>query len=466
MNKTKIIGTTGPSFNTKKLFKEGILAGLSCFRFNMSHAKHHEVEKYCQYIRELNDELGTNVSTLLDTKGPEIRALTQGKPVDLFIDDLVFIRCKGGSPPSEAKLIDCDYAEINEVVAVGSRVPLNSGFIETEVERVLDNGILCRVSINGRVKNNAHINLPGIKVGLPGLTTKDKEDVALALKLNIDFIAMSFVRKAEDINELKLMISKAKGCQKIISKIEDCEALENIDSIIEVSDGLMVARGDLGVETSFEQLPKIQKKLVLNSQKKGKIVIVATEMLESMINSIRPTRAEVSDVALAVRNKADATMLSGETANGNHPITAIRTMAKIAKIEEEFYTEKNLYKKDYDAFDDRSSLMKAACTLFEEIKGEALIVFSRYGKTARNATWMRLNGKVFVFTDNKELYTQLGLYWGVKSFLFEDEDISKIMLFLRDKKYLKSQDKVVVVSETVLRKEDNRSDSVRFLTIP
>ena len=465
MNKTKIIATTGPSFNTKELFKKGILAGLSCFRFNMSHAKHDEVKEYCLYIKELNTELGTNASTLLDTKGPEIRALTK-KPIDLLIDDLLFIRCKGGEVPQGVKFIDCDYEGINKVVKIGHRVSLNSGLIETKIEKILDNGILCRVSIDGIIGNNKHINLPGIKIGLPGLTDKDKKDIILAIELKIDFIAMSFVRKAKDVEELKNIILKENGCQKIISKIEDCEALENIDSIIDVSDGLMVARGDLGVETSFEQLPKIQRQLVLASQKKGKIVIVATEMLESMISSIRPTRAEVSDVALAVRNKADATMLSGETASGNHPITAIKTMAKITKIEEEFYTEKNLYNKHYQAFNGRSSLMKAACSLFEEIKAEALIVFTRYGKTVRGATWMRLNGKVFAFTDNKELYTQLGLYWGIKSFLFKDENIEHIVLFLRDNNYLNSGDKIVVVSETVLHKKDNRSDSIRFLTIP
>ena len=463
--KTKLIGTIGPSINNKKHIEKCISLNLNTFRINMSHCSKEKLYELCKIIKEKSKN--KSVAILLDTQGPEIRTLVdESNPIELKKNDEIFVKVRDGEISEEIKSFDINYENIVNDIEEGKLILVDSGNIELEVLKKKENGLLCKVLNSGTVTNKRHVNVPGIHIQLPGLTEKDKLDIIEGIKQDVDYIAMSFVRCASDVVELKNLIKKNNGKQKVIAKIEDAQGIKNIDKIINVSDGIMVARGDLGLEIPIEDVPIKQSELIKKARLKGKLVIVATHMLESMIQNPSPTRAEVSDIATAVRDKVDAIMLSGETATGKHPFRCIELMQKVAIRQEQEEKAKEYYDPQISIKDDQVKLMKAACLLYKEINANALVIFTRHGRTAQNASWMRINGNIFCFTDNKKLFNQLSLYWGIQAFFIEKNSniaIIDALNFLKNNSSLKINDKVIIVAETLVN--DQSLQSIQYKVI-
>lgn len=331
MRKTKIICTIGPKTESFDQLEKLALAGMNVVRLNMSHAKHEGAARIIRAIKTLNRKLPDPVAILLDTQGPEIRtgditgelALTTGDEITISVRD-------GGDV--EASSIRIHYDDLVSALKIGDRITVDNGIINLEVLTKNDNGTLgCKIIDGGILKSKRHVNLPGIRVNLPAITNKDRSDIAFGIEQEVDFIALSFVREAEDVRELKALLGKKAGKIKIIGKIEDQSGVANLDEILQEVDGIMVARGDLGVEINLAELPNVQRKIVRRCAEEGKRVIVATHLLESMIENPIPTRAEVTDVANAIYEEVDAVMLSGETTIGKYPIRCVEQLVEIAR---------------------------------------------------------------------------------------------------------------------------------------
>ena len=440
--KTKIIATVGPASNSKEKLKELVLAGADIFRLNFSHGAHEDHLKVVNFVREINEELGTHVCLLQDLQGPKIRMRdVEGGAVDIKSGDELVITTE--KIVGTSKKVSTTYQALVDDVVSGDMILIDDGKIELKVKAVNGREVLTEVVHGGSLKSKKGINLPFSNVSAPSMTKKDIEDLEFGLENDVDWIALSFVRKAADVLDLKKRIN-AKGKEiKIIAKIEKPDAIKNIDEIIEVSDALMVARGDLGVEIVMEEVPMVQKMIVKKCNKACKPVIIATQMMESMIDNLRPTRAETNDIANAVMDGADAVMLSAETAAGKFPVPAVKSMAKTILTVEE---SGEIYDKFYDANPEsptfiNDSVVLTACRLSKQTEAKAIVGMTTSGYTAFRLSCHRPKANIFIFTSNRSLLTTMNLVWGVRGFYYDgmvstDNTFADIEKILKDKGHI------------------------------
>ena len=451
-HKTKIIFTIGPATDSEEVLEKLIHAGVDICRINMAHADHKWSREIIHRVRKVCDKVGRHIAIMMDVKGPEIRTGDVPKAFDLEAGDtieLTYGQGTGSISPEGVYRVDVNYPGFASDINPGDTVLVDSGLIRLSVKKITGTTVRCEVIIPGSMGNRRHINLPGVRVNLPALTEKDQDDVDVGIEQDIEFFALSFVREPKDLEEFHAYLDKHNSEAKIIAKIEDQQAISNLDGIIKASDGLMVARGDLGIECPFEDLPVIQARAVSSCIQGTKPVIVATHMLESMIESPIPTRAEVTDIANAIREQADCVMLSGETTIGKYPVECVETIQRIAKrIEEE---QQQALRKDLILRLPRSKMLRSAAYLAHDLGG-SLVVFTRRGIFAQKLSSLRPNVPIYAFTDNKILFKQLLIMRGVEPFLMDfDHDhettIQRSFERLKDGKWVMDEDPIVVITK-------------------
>jgi len=384
--KTKIIATLGPATDSAEMIAKLLKAGVNVFRLNMSHAPHDWVRRVVKDIRAASAAAGLHAGIMMDTQGPAIRTGDIGVPLDLQPGQKFTLTVRGEKSEEEHS-VDVNYENFVNDISVGDVVLIDNGTIQMKVLAKNGNKVECEVLTEGKLGSRRHINLPGVKVSLPALTSKDIKDVKLGLELGVDFIALSFVREARDLLQLRELFGEGKPHPLVIAKIEDQEAIKNLEAIIQEADGIMVARGDLGIEIPYEELPIVQRRIVKTCLRVGRPVIVATHMLESMIESPMPTRAEVTDVANAIFEQTDAIMLSGETTVGKYPLKCIEVFDRIARRIERSGGAN--YFDHAQLTTPRQKLVKSAVVMANELKAEAILVITRHGHMARHTAWMR-----------------------------------------------------------------------------
>ena len=425
MRKTKIVCTIGPATDDDKILREIMLAGMNVARFNFSHGDYEIHKKRFEQVVRLRDELGLPVATMLDTRGPEIRLgkFVDDKPVEIFDGDTFTLTTE--DIPCTAERASITFKGLPADVSVGTRILINDGVIELKAEKITASDIVCKVISGGTLSNNKGVNVPGVELSMPYLSERDMSDLEFGSKMGYDFIAASFVRSSADINYLK-KFTKSLGWStpRIIAKIENMDGVNNIDEIIEAADGIMVARGDMGVEIPFEKIPAIQKELIEKGYLAGKQVITATQMLESMITNPRPTRAEITDVANAIYDGTSAIMLSGETAAGKHPVEAVRTMALIAETTENAINYiSRLSKYPISTVKNRTNAIShAAVTTAHDIEAKAVITVTKTGFTARNLSKFRPACMIIGCTPNETVLRQMSMSWGVYPVLMDEKE--------------------------------------------
>jgi len=435
--RTKIVATLGPATSQKSVLKDMLEAGVNVFRVNFSHADYEDVKERITMIRELNEEFGYTAAILADLQGPKLRVGKMKEEVVVSPGDQI-IFATGKEFKGTASRVYMNYEQFPRDVQPGERILLDDGKLMFEIVSTnKTNEVLAKVIQGGPLKSKKGVNLPNTKISLPALTEKDIKDAIYACELEVDWIALSFVRNAEDLMELQELIKKHSDHKiPIIAKIEKPEGVANIDKIVAYCDGLMVARGDLGVEIPAQEVPLIQKQLVLIAKKARIPVIIATQMMETMITSLTPTRAEVNDVANSVMDGADAVMLSGETSVGNYPVQVIEKMTQIIKSVE----NSPLIKVPHDPPHVRTNryITKSVCfhaaIMANEIKAKAICTLTNSGYTAFQISAWRPESTILVFTSNHRILSQLSLLWGVKAFFYDKfsstdetiEDINKI----------------------------------------
>jgi pyruvate kinase len=420
--KTKILATIGPASNNYEMIKSLALAGANVFRLNFSHGSHEVHKEVINIIRQVNKEMNCHLGILQDLQGPKIRVgEVENNGVEIKPGDKITIT----SDPvvGTSSLVSTVYKNLPQDVQTGEHILIDDGNLEVVVDDTDGKKVNCTVIHGGILKSRKGINLPNTKVSAPSLTEKDIEDLQFGLEQDVDWIALSFVRSAEDILDLRNRIQAAGKHCKIVAKIEKPEALENIDSIIEATDAIMVARGDLGVEVPMEIVPLWQKKMVEKCKIACKPVIIATQMMESMIQNPRPTRAETNDVANAVLDGADAVMLSAETASGKYPVNAVKAMTSIITyLEENADIYHHLYKIDEDAPTFLgNNLILMASRLSRNVKAKAIVGITSSGFTGFRLASHRPLANIFVFTRNQKLLTQMSLVWGVRAYYYESQ---------------------------------------------
>ncbi|WP_309387568.1 pyruvate kinase [Cerasicoccus frondis] len=422
---TKIVFTLGPASESEERLEELILAGVDICRLNMAHASHEWTRESVRRVRKVCEQVGRHIAIMMDVKGPEIRTgdlpekieLKEGELFDFLVSGTIEDSLEDG-----IRGVTVNYPKFAEDVKEGSTLLVDSGLVRMKILEVRPGDrVRCEVVIGGPMGNRRHINLPGTHISLPALTEKDRGDIALGIEEGIDFFALSFVREADDLDILRRHLAERGSQARIIAKIEDQTAISNLDSIVIASDAVMVARGDLGIECPYEQLPVIQRRAVNKCIEQKKPVIIATHMLESMIEAPLPTRAEVSDIANAVFEKADAIMLSGETTTGNYPAECVRVMDRIARqIEREMRHDPlspNVHLKT-----PKAQMLKASAQLAQDL-GAGIVVYSRRGYLAEVLSALRPSySPIFVFTDEALLFKQMLLLRGVEPFLMEFSD--------------------------------------------
>jgi len=451
IKKTKIVATLGPTSSTRDVIEEMMLNGVNVFRINFSHANYEDVIERIQIIRELNVELGFHVGILADLQGPKLRV---GKMApDTFLEngqEVHFTTEKIDEGTAEA--IYMNYSQFPKDVSKGESILLDDGKLIFEVvETDKKTNVTARVIQGGVLKSKKGVNLPNTNISLPALTKKDVKDAVFAIEQNVDWIALSFVRHKQDVEDLRNLIKEHSEYEiPIISKIEKPEALVNIQEIVKASNGLMVARGDLGVEVPAEEVPLVQKELVRLAKLARIPVIVATQMMESMIDGLTPTRAEVNDVANSVMDGADAVMLSGETSVGKYPVEVIQTMRKIVvSVENSPHIQVPLSapQNKNDRFVTKSVCYHAA-TMANEIEVKAICTLTNSGYTAYQISAWRPKASILVFTSNKRILTQLNLIWGVKGALYEgngstDDTVKEVNQIAKEKGYVVEGDSLI-----------------------
>ena len=415
MRKTKIVCTLGPASDTEEVIEQLMLAGMDAARFNFSHGSHETHLALLTRLRRVRDTLGLPVATILDTKGPEIRVRTFscGK-IDL-VPGATFTLTTDEVDGDETR-VSVTYANLHNELQPGCRILLDDGLIELAVTAIEGTAIRCAVVTGGELSSNKSINIPNVSISLPSLTDKDKEDLKFAVENDFDFIAASFVRRADDVIAIREFLRELGGDDiGIIAKIENREGVDNLDAIVEVSDGIMVARGDLGVEIPAHEVPIVQKRMIKSAIRKGKHVITATQMLDSMIRNPRPTRAEVSDVANAVFDGTSCVMLSGETASGKYPVEALKTMVNIASAAEgDIDYWKRFRNKPVDHTSSiTDAISHTSCLTAMDLNAAAIIAPTRSGYTARMISRFRPGCPVIAMTTEERVRRQLAISWGV-----------------------------------------------------
>ena len=452
VTKTKIIATIGPSTNKYNDLRDLHSAGMNVARINMSHASHADAISIIESIQKLNkiqSDLFGPIGILLDTQGPEIRTGINHSDIDLQTGDVVNLTIRD-DVDVETSSIKINYKGLIRSVDKGSKISIDNGLLNFQVLAKDKENLKCKVLDGGTLGSKRHVNLPGVRVDLPSITKKDRKDITFAIKHNVSFIALSFVRSAKDVVTLRSILKRKKSQIKIIAKIENQEGLDNIHEITQAADMVMVARGDLGIETDLADLPNIQRRIMYASAKWGRRSIVATHLLESMINNPTPTRAEVTDVANAIYEGSDAVMLSGETSIGKYPIQCIKMIKKIAIKTEHFRTLG--YEKFLQDNSDWQNIAKGARDLASRVNADAIVIITRSGQTANvvsNTKPFRM--PIFAFTNNKDTFHQLSLVGGmqprfIKSITNQSRTISRIKSIINSEKKAKKSLKFVLIA--------------------
>ena len=453
MRKTKIICTIGPASEGEDKLKELMLAGMNVARFNFSHGTHEEQKAKFARVLRVSNELGLPVATLLDTKGPEIRLRDfEGGKAMLEAGQTFTLTTEEIMGTSEKAAIS--YKGLKNDVSTGSMILIDDGKIEMRVEKITDTEIQCRVVNGGKVSNHKGINVPGIHLAMDYLSEKDRQDILFGIQEDMDFVAASFVRSADDVLEIRRLLDENGGWNiNIIAKIENGEGVENIDSIIEVSDGIMIARGDMGVEIPCEEVPVIQKMIIKKVYKAGKQVITATQMLDSMMKNPRPTRAETTDVANAIYDGTSAIMLSGETAAGDYPVEALRMMVRIAdRTEQDIDYKKRFFRYEKEEQPDvTDAICHATCTTAHDLNAKAVITVTKSGRSARAISRYRPACPIIGCTMEEKVSRQINLSWGVYPIVIKEEKnvfdlFAHSIVGAKEHGYLESGDTVVITS--------------------
>lgn len=417
MRKTKIICTLGPASDQEEVLLEMIKAGMNVARFNFSHGTHPEQKAKMDMVRAARKKLGKPVAILLDTKGPEIRT-------GLYKDGRIEIKegqnftLTTREVEGDETMVSINYLGLPQDVSVGTKILIDDGLIGFEVQSVTDTDIICKALNDGPLSNRKSVNVPGIKLNMEYISPKDRDDLIFGCREKVDYVAASFARNKQDMIDLRKVLDENGGEKiAIIAKIENMEGVENVDDILDIADGIMVARGDLGVEVDFELLPMIQKSLIKKCIHRGKIVVTATQMLDSMTKNPRPTRAEVSDVANAVFDGTGAIMLSGETGVGKYPVETIRTMAKIAE-----YAEKTMRYHSSGEFEDiqpvgdviTNAIAHAVCATSEDLDAKCIVAFTESGFTANAVSCRKPEKTIVGATPDPVVFHKMSLFWGVQ----------------------------------------------------
>jgi len=450
MRKTKIICTLGPATEKTETLRALLEAGADIFRINMSHAKHEWVRELVPRIRKIAARIPRAAAILLDTQGPAIRTGELKSDLKLKPGDILEFTVRGAK--SEEKYsVDVNYEGLVNDISVGDVVLVDNGVMRLLVLEKKRNRIRCKVLTPGVLGSRRHINLPGVRVNLPPLTQKDLEDVALGVELKVDFVALSFARKQSDLQALRRVLKKAKSTARVVAKIEDQSAVRHIGQMIEAADVVMIARGDLGVECPMEELPIIQRKIVKQCLRIGKPVIVATHMLESMIENPVPTRAEITDVANAVFEQADAIMLSGETSMGRYPVECVKVFDRVARRIER--SGGAGYGQDAILEDARQKTCASAVVLANSLPRAKLVVFTHHGTMAGYVSNLRPeNAPIFAFTSNEVAFRQIVMSWGTHPVMLEfgddpNETIESAIQYLHDHKLSEPGDNLIVLTD-------------------
>ncbi len=450
MRKTKIICTIGPATSSYPMLEKLCAAGMNVARLNMSHGDHDSHRRVIKAIRTLNKKMPYTVPVLLDTQGPEIRTGHLSTNLNLQEGSEISIVVRGAEDVEESS-IQIDYDDIISAVQVGDKITVDNGLINLQVLDKHDRRMHCRVVDGGFLKSKSHVNLPGVRVNLPAITDKDRQDILFGMEQEVDFIALSFVREADDIHQLREVLGNKGRKIKIIAKIEDAEGVKNLAHIVATADGIMVARGDLGVEINFYELPNVQRRIVRTCAQAGKRVIVATHLLESMIENPMPTRAEVTDVANAVYEEVDAVMLSGETTVGKYPLKCLAALDKIARESERYL---GLRFTDRLALDDnKQNIAASAVHLAESMHAKGIVVVTRRGKMANFVTNCHPeHSTIYAFTNDSRTRRQLALNRNVLSYRANfsrdpEKTLGNAFRILLARENFVPGDKVVVISD-------------------
>ena len=470
--RTKIIATIGPASNNYDMMLKLAQEGVDIFRLNFSHGTHEDHAKVIKIIRQLNDEHNLTLTTLQDLQGPKIRTgLIENDSVEIKAGEEITL-IADNNMIGNSKEIGLTYLHLPKDVEPGELILIDDGKLELKVKSTnKKDRIVCDIIYSGVLKSRKGINLPYTKVSIPALTEKDLKDLEFGLKNEVDWIALSFVRHADDVRDLRRRIeAKDKMC-KIISKVEKPEALANIDEIIAESDAVMVARGDLGVEVVMEEVPMHQKNIVKKCNAAAKPVIIATQMMESMIDNPRPTRAETNDVANAVLDGADVVMLSAETAAGKYPVEVIKSMSKtiaIAEKDESVFYHFDNHNKNIETFLN-DKVVTSACTLARSVEAKALIGMTKSGYTAFQLAKHRPKAGIYIFSEDKHVLSQLNLIWGVKCFYYDkftttDGTIEDIKNLLMKKGLVKSGD-ILINTASMPIYEKQRTNMVKLTVV-
>ncbi len=463
MIKTKIICTIGPATESYDMLHKMHSAGMNIARLNMSHGDHASHARIITKIKTINKIVKFPIGILLDTQGPEIRTGNLDSHLDLETGSVISITVRDGMDVEETS-IHINYEDLLKSVKIGDKITVDNGLINLKILEKHDRLMKCEVEDGGVLKSKRHVNLPGIRVNLPAITSKDKEDILFGLSQEVDFIALSFVREADDIRKLKEIIKEKAGKIKIIAKIEDQEGVKNIEEILDESDGIMVARGDLGVEINIEELPNAQRNIVRLCAEKGKRVIVATHLLESMINNPIPTRAEVTDVANAIYEEVDAIMLSGETTIGKYPVRCIEQLVKIARKSEAI--EGLQFSKNLIMDSDKQCLTASAVRLAEELKVKGIMVFTRRGIMADfTSNCHPFSTQIFAFTNVGQTRRILALNRSVFPYKVAfstdpEKTLKNAFNILKEKEGFHVGEKVVVISDVLAG--EGKTDAVQI----
>jgi pyruvate kinase len=447
---TKIICTVGPACDTTQVLKKMAEAGMNIARLNFSHGDHESHLMALRRIKSLNQKLNHTVSTLVDLQGPEIRTGELEHALDLKVGETFSLSIRPVTDPEE-RSVHVDYQSLVSDMKKGDKVTVDNGLINLEVLEVNENRLLCRVIDGGKLGSRKHINLPGIRVNLPSITEKDRRDIQFAIKHEVDFIALSFVRSQTDVLEARKIVEDGGANIKLIAKIENQEGVDNFAEILAAADGVMVARGDLGVEVDFRELPVIQRRIVRDCSRVGKPVIVATHLLESMRDAPMPTRAEVTDVANAVYEQADAIMLSGETASGRYPVRCVEVMDGIAKrIEQERGLDFYLARSPDGA---REEIARSACRVADALRAPAIVVVTRRGLLGQLVSSFRpQHAIIYAFTNMSSIRRKLWLYRSVVPFVIDfsknpEKTIQTALEKLAQRNRVLPGDPVVVITD-------------------
>lgn len=470
MRRTKIICTMGPAVDNDQVLRELMKRGMNCARMNFSHDSHEIQKGRMDRIKRIREELGMPLPILLDTKGPEIRVADFVNKKEVLVEGQTFTLDADQNTLGDNTRVGLTYSGLAKYMVPGATILIDDGKIGMEVTEIVDDRIVCVVQNPGTISNHKSINVPGLDIPMPYLNDRDKSDILFGIQEEVDYIAASFVRSVDDVRQLRHFLEDNNGADiKIISKIENMQGVKNMEEIIALSDGIMVARGDLGVEVPFQNLPSIQKTMIDKCTQAGKIVVTATQMLESMTTSPRPTRAEVSDVANAIYDGTTAIMLSGETAAGDYPCEAVQTMAEIAEATEQSMKRKKGLNGVSLEKNIRDTICKAACEAADYMDAKAIVTVTRTGTTAEFISGFRPNCPIIAETVNERGMRQLNLEWGVVPVQAKEQpSIDKLLEYAKqralDTCLVRRGDRVVIVTGSGVS-ESNISDTIRICTL-